>query len=104
MAVPFPSFRVWPVPFTGGLLSWFAAGRFEVDAGAAWIFAAAGAVVAYLAWCRVFALVRCWFCGADNFITDGMGGMTERPCWRCKRRRLIRRPGALLTGAKGRRE
>ena len=104
MAIPFPSFRVWPVPFTGGVLGFFVASWFEVDGAASGIFMLGGALPAYLIWCAFVPLVRCWVCRADNFITDGMGGMRERPCVRCKRRRLIRRPGARLIGAIGRRE
>ena len=104
MAIPFPSFRVWPVPFVGGAAGLLVAHGFGVDGGGAGFIAMFTAVLAYLAWCGFYALVRCWVCGADNFITDGMGGMRERPCWRCKRRRIIRRPGAVLIGAKGRRE
>lgn len=104
MAIPVPSLRVWPVPFAGGLLGLFTAGWFEVDGGGAVFIASLAAALAYLIWCAIVPIVRCWFCGADNFITDGMGGMRERPCWRCKRQRVLRRPGARIIGAIGRRE
>ena len=101
--MPFPSLRIWPVPFTGGALFLLGARQFGVDGGGAVFIALLGSILAYLAWCGMFPIIRCWVCGADNFVTDGMGGMRQRPCWRCDRNRLIRRPGARLIGAMGRR-
>lgn len=99
-----PVSRSWPELVVGALMGIFAAGRFGVDGGAAVLIALGGAFVAYLIGCALFPLRRCWLCKGRAFITDGRGGMRERPCLRCGRRRIIRKPGARLIGAMGRRE
>lgn len=88
----------------GGVLGLLIASGLSIDAGAAWVLIAICAGLGYLAWCAVFPIKRCWWCKGKEFITDGRGGMRQRPCWRCKRRRMIRRPGARWVGAHGRRE
>lgn len=87
----------------GGALGLLLAAGLGVDAGAAWVLAGFFAVLGYLSWCAAFPIVKCWVCKGREFITDGHGGMRQRPCARCKRKRLIRRFGARLIGAKGRR-
>lgn len=99
-----PVSRSWPEFLAGALLGLFVAGRFGVDGTGALAIAAVGAFVAYLIGCALFPLRRCWLCGGKAFVTDGRGNMRERPCWRCKRRRIIRKPGARLIGAMGRPE
>jgi hypothetical protein len=88
----------------GGVLGLLLAAGLAIDAGAAWVLTAVCAGLGYLGWCGLFPIVKCWRCGGNPWITDGHGGMRERPCWRCKRKRLIRRPGARLIGAHGRRQ
>jgi predicted acyltransferase len=88
----------------GGALGLLIASSLGLDAGAAWVLAAVCALLGYLGWCAAFPIVKCRWCKGREFITDGRGGMRQRPCWRCKRKRLIRRPGARLIGARGRRE
>ena len=88
----------------GGVLGLLIASSLEIDAGAAWVLTVVCAGVGYLGWCTAFPIVKCWCCKGQEFMTDGHGGMRQRPCPRCRRRRLIRRPGARLIGAKGRRE
>ena len=85
----------------GGVLGLFLAAQFGVDGGGAWVITAFFAGLGYLAWCAAFPIVKCWWCKGREFMTDGHGGMRQRPCPRCRRRRLIRRPGARLIGAKG---
>ncbi len=101
--MPFPSLRIWPVPFIGGVLSLLGAKHFGVDGGGAAFITLLGASLAYLLWCGLFPRVRCWVCKGNPVITDGMGGERERPCLRCDRNRRIRRPGAKIMGAMGRR-
>jgi hypothetical protein len=87
----------------GGVLGLLIASGLGLDAGAAGVLTAVCAGLGYLAWCAAFPIVKCWSCKGEEFITDGHGGMRQRPCWRCKRKRLIRRPGARLIGVRGRR-
>ena len=88
----------------GGVLGLLLASAAGVDGGGAWAVAALFAGLGYLAWCGMFPILRCWRCRGREYITDGRGGMRQRPCFRCKRKRTIRRPGARLIGAKGRKE
>jgi len=85
----------------GGALGGFLAAKVGVDGGGAMFVVGVCAFLGYLGWCALFPIKKCWLCKSRPFITDGRGGMRERPCWRCKRRRLIRRPGARLIGARG---
>jgi hypothetical protein len=96
--------RSWPELLAGALLGLFVAGRFGVDGNGALAIAAVGAFLAYLAGCAFFPMRVCWRCRGKGMMTDGRGNMRERPCFRCKRRRVLRRPGAVLIGAVGRRE
>lgn len=75
-----------------------------VDGTGALIVAAIGSFLAYLVGCAIAPLRACWWCSGRAMLTDGRGNMREKPCWRCNRKRVLRRPGARLIGAKGRRE
>ena len=88
----------------GLVLGLLVAQRLGVDGGGAWFIGAIGAALIYLLDCALLPIDRCWACKGKQFIVDKRGKMRERPCARCRRRRLIRRPGARLIGAKGRRE
>ena len=85
----------------GGVLGGFLAAKVGVDGGGALFVVGVCAFLGYLGWCAAFPIIKCWWCKGREFITDGHGGMRQRPCFRCGRRRLIRRPGARLIGAKG---
>ena len=88
----------------GALVGLWSAQQMGVDGTGALVVGAGGALLAYLAGCAMFPIRRCWWCKSKPFITDGRGNMREKPCIRCGRKRTIRRPGARLIGARGRRE
>lgn len=99
-----PVSRSWPELVAGGLLGLFAAGQAGVDGPGAVAVAVVGAFVAYLVGCAFFPLRLCWLCRGKGMVSDGRQNLRERPCLRCGRRRILRRPGARLIGALGRRE
>lgn len=104
MAAKDPVQRSWPELLAGTLLGIFVAQEFGVEGTGALLIAGVGAFLAYLLSCAITPIRVCWWCKGRQFLTDGRGNMRENPCWRCDRKRLIRRPGARLIGAKGRRE
>jgi len=104
MASQDPVSRSWPELLTGALLGLFAAAEFGVEGDGAVLIAAGGVLLAYLIGCAFFPLRLCWWCGGKGMLSDGRRNFRERPCWRCKRQRILRRPGARLIGAIGRRE
>lgn len=104
MASRDPVSRSWPELLAGALLGLFAAGQFRVDGGGAVLIAAGGVLLTYLIGCAFFPLRLCWWCEGKAMLSDKRGNLRERPCWRCKRQRVLRRPGARIIGAIGRRE
>jgi hypothetical protein len=98
-----PVQRSWPELLAGTLLGLFVASRFGVDGMGAVLIGAVGAFLAYLVGCAFFPLRVCWLCRGKGMITDKRGNLRERPCFRCGRKRILRRPGARLIGAQGHR-
>lgn len=96
-----PVSRSWPELLAGGLLGLLAAGQAGIDGGGAVLIAAAGAFAFYLIGCAFYPLRLCWWCGGKGMRSDRRGNMRERSCWRCKRQRILRRPGARMIGAMG---
>jgi hypothetical protein len=98
-----PVQRSWPELLAGTLLGLWVANRFGVDGMGAVLIGVVGAFLAYLVGCAFFPLRICWWCKGKGMISDKRGNMREKPCWRCGRKRILRRPGARLIGAQGHR-
>ena len=95
--------RSWPALALGALTGILAAGSWDIDGAGTVLLAVIGGVVGHLLDCACLPLQACWMCKGREFLGDRRGKLRERPCWRCGRERIIRRFGARLIGAQGRR-
>lgn len=104
MAERGPVQRSWPELLGGTLTGLWAAQQLGVDGNAALLICVGGTFLTYLLGCAFFPLRLCWWCGGKGMSSDSRGNMREKPCIRCGRKRILRRPGARLLGVRGRRE